>query len=436
MTSSLRFLGSGRAWRETPQSGRCGYLLFFLFTFHACSRPAPTSDPFLRYDSAGIEIVESKSPFWTDGTRWTIAPEPEAVIRSDEADYDRIFSRVGDVVRLSDGRVVLESRLTRQLFVYGPSGNFLDTWGRQGEGPQEFRYTEGLARCRGDTLLVRDASGLLFVDSTGHLGPREGIRQELRTWDAVGLRGLSHDCTAALLTIGQREFTPIDESTFSYPNLSVWVSLIGEGFDTLGIFPHEALLLNDGQPGRVPFHTVPSWVVGDTLVYFGVGDRPEIQILGRDGQTVRLIRWKADPQPISESDWQAYGEERERFLAVNPRSAAFIPPPGVHPDPEQMPVYAGEGHASTYESGFRVDGEGNLWVRQYRRQSLFFFSSIHRPIRPLEHWWVFDPTGRWLGEIETPENLLIKSISGNLLLGISRDEFDVEEVRLYRIYRD
>ena len=384
-------------------------------------------------DSAGIEIVENRSPVWTDETRWTIAPEPEVTIRSETTDYNLIFSRVGDVVRLSDGRIVLESRLTRQLFVYGPSGALLDTWGGQGEGPQEFRYTDGLARCRGDTLLVRDATGLVFVDPTGYLGPRQGIRQELQTWDAVELRGLSHDCAAALLTIGQRELTPVNESTFSYPHLSVWASLIGEGIDTLGMFPHEALTIYDGQPARVPFHTVPSWTVGDTLVYFGVGDRAEIQILGEGGRAARLIRWKADPQPISESDWQAYGEERERFLAVNPRSAAFTPPPGVRPDPDQMPVYAGEGHASSYESGFHVDGEGNLWVRHYRRQSLFFFSSTHRPIRPPEHWWVFDPAGRWLGGVETPGNFLVKSISGGLLLGISWDELDVEEVRAYRI---
>ena len=35
--------------------------------------------------------------------------------------------------------------------------------------------------------------------------------------------------------------------------------------------------------------------------------------------------------------------------------------------------------------------------------------------------------------METPENLHIREIRGDLILGVSRDDFDVEEIRTYRI---
>jgi hypothetical protein len=110
-------------------------------------------------------------------------------------------------------------------------------------------------------------------------------------------------------------------------------------------------------------------------------------------------------------------------------------PPGVHPHPDWQPIYAAEGAYDGHESGFRFDGEGNLWVRRARREPLLARISQERPLRPPERWFVFDPSGRWLGEVETPEGLVVKAISGGRVLGVAWDEFDVEEVRGYRIER-
>jgi hypothetical protein len=159
---------------------------------------------------------------------------------------------------------------------------------------------------------------------------------------------------------------------------------------------------------------------------------PVFQVVDTAG---RIIRWQVEAEPIPPGEWRAYAEERERLLGLEPANRPFTPPRNTHPHPDWQPYYGGEGHAADYEPGFQVDEEGNLWIGRYRRQSLFRTWSTHRPIRPPERWWVFDAGGRWLGEIRTPENLLVKSIRGGLLLGISRTELDVEEVRGYRIDR-
>ena len=397
--------------------------------------PGDRATPFVTRDSVGIEIVENKSPLWTDQTRWTVALEPEVVITSDEADYDRIFSKIGDVVRLSDGRVVLESQLTRQLFVYGPTGDLLDRWGGVGEGPQEFREIDGMFRCVGDTLVVRDGAHLAVVYPTGHLGRRIRIRPELGASSAVQLRGISSDCGAALITVQQPNLVPTHLGTVSAQRLTVWASLSGPEIDTLGMFQGEERFMHEGYARLFPFHTMPSWATDGFRLYFGIGDQPEIRVLGSRGQVVRLIRWDVEPEPIPESEWRAYAEDRVQFLEWDPGSAFTTTPPGVHPRPAWQPIYSAEGDHRRYESGFRFDGEGNLWVRRGRREPLLSRVSQERPKRPPDRWWVFDSAGHWLGEIKTPANLLVKYISGGLLLGVSWDDLDVEEVRAYRIER-
>lgn len=391
--------------------------------------------PFAVRDSAGVEIVESAAPLWTDATKWTVGPEPEVVIRPDEADFDRIFFKAGNVARLSDGRIVFVSRRTQQLFVYGSTGGFLDIWGEPGEGPQEFRGIEEMFRCRGDTLVVRDIGYFAILAPSGHVDRKIQIPSELGPRGGLRLRGVSQDCGRALTTTQQREMAPTHLGTVSAPRLAVWASLSGPEIDTLGMFQGEERFMQKGYAALFPFNTWPSWATDGSNLYFGVGDEPEIQVLGSGGRIEKLIRWEVDREPIPKSEWQAYEEDRERFLKWDPDAAPMTTPPAVHPHPDWQPIYSAEGAYDGHESGFRFDGEGNLWVRRARREPLLARVSQERPLRPPERWFVFDPSGRWLGEVETPEGVVVKAISGGLVLGVAWDELDVEELRVYRIER-
>jgi hypothetical protein len=71
-----------------------------------------------------------------------------------------------------------------------------------------------------------------------------------------------------------------------------------------------------------------------------------------------------------------------------------------------------------------VDADDNLWVAEYER---------HRDA--MNRWNVFDPDGRWLGAVSTPAGLMIHEIGSDYLLGVRRDEFDVEYVQLYELRR-
>ena len=84
------------------------------------------------------------------------------------------------------------------------------------------------------------------------------------------------------------------------------------------------------------------------------------------------------------------------------------------PFPEQMPAY----------QSLKDDVIGNLWVEQYRA-----------PWEDQPDWWVFDPEGRWLGELSVPKDFRIDQIGADYLLGVRRDENRVEYVTMFELRR-
>jgi hypothetical protein len=67
-----------------------------------------------------------------------------------------------------------------------------------------------------------------------------------------------------------------------------------------------------------------------------------------------------------------------------------------------------------------ADADRNLWVRDYLPP---------RDERGL--WTVFDPEGRALGRVETPEGLWVWEIGSDYVLGTTTDELGVERVQLW-----
>jgi hypothetical protein len=71
-----------------------------------------------------------------------------------------------------------------------------------------------------------------------------------------------------------------------------------------------------------------------------------------------------------------------------------------------------------------VDGSGNVWMEEFRIDP-----------RAAGTWSVFDPGGRWLGQVQTPAGVKVMSISRDEVLGVAKDENDVERVVVYPLLR-
>ncbi|WP_419936172.1 hypothetical protein [Candidatus Palauibacter sp.] len=68
-----------------------------------------------------------------------------------------------------------------------------------------------------------------------------------------------------------------------------------------------------------------------------------------------------------------------------------------------------------------ADAGGNVWLPSYR------------PAYPEEGspYTVISSDGEWLGQVVTPPRFRILDVTGGLVLGVLRDEMDVESVVVY-----
>ena len=84
------------------------------------------------------------------------------------------------------------------------------------------------------------------------------------------------------------------------------------------------------------------------------------------------------------------------------------------PVPETFPAYG----------GIAVSVEGYLWVREY-----------DLPGAEANNWSVFDAEGTLLGTLGLPPRFRPLDIGPDYILGVWRDEDDVEHVRMYDLVK-
>jgi hypothetical protein len=382
----------------------------------ACGGPGPTPATHEVRDSAGIRIVENRAPLWPVGSGWRVAETPALEIGGD-TDPDHPLHHVAGVVRLADGRIVVASGGTRELLFYGEDGRLQAITGREGGGPGEFRSMDWIRTLPGDTVLVYDP-GLL----------------RLSVFDADGVFRRSALITppdgaavAPMALLADR--TILTRHSFAF----------GQGTrpglhrDTLPLLRFDLVGAFLGSPGRVPdderfVHTEGSRtiallhafgrrtsVVGAGAGYYvGTGDRHEFALHDEEGRLTGLVRRAGEPVPLTDRDVARY---RREALASEPDGdddsrRFWIRVLDGMPYPPTRPAHG----------LVRIDTQHNLWVESWAW-----------PGTAREEWQVYDAAGRWLGPVSVPAGLEIFDIGPDYVLGVWRDELDVERVRLHRI---
>ena len=136
-----------------------------------------------RRDSAGVAIVVSSGP--DVPLRWTF--EPRVTIGDDDSDEAAFAALHPAYVAVSDdGRIVVLDGQNHRLIVFDSTGRHRATFGKQGGGPGELQFPNGLALDRDGNAVVFDFSKreLLRFALDGTVLP--GIRRpEERPFDDV-----------------------------------------------------------------------------------------------------------------------------------------------------------------------------------------------------------------------------------------------------------
>jgi hypothetical protein len=279
-----------------------------------------------------------------------------------------------------------------------------------GEGPGEFQRIETLSRMPGDSIAVSD----YWLQRVTILGPNGTVERLFSVRDAG-------DRVRQLRSIGDSGFVGLSYSHSSIPNqpghyrMPYRVIRLGREGTPLGtlavIGGFEGFQYSTGD-AAVPFGKDGHLAARGTELVIGSADALEFDRFEGGGRHARRIRVPGFDLTLSPS---------EVDLALR----AMLPD-GLPPEiravvesmeiPETRPAY----------SDLQIDSEGCVWAAGY--------SPRGAPPGPVE-WQVFAENGEWLGLVRTPPRFSAFDIGSDYVLGVLRDDLDVEHVQLLRLDR-
>jgi hypothetical protein len=164
--------------------------------------------------------------------------------------------------------------------------------------------------------------------------------------------------------------------------------------------------------------------VHDGAIYLAETLEPVIRGFGPDGDTARTIRWDPGPSPPSDA---ALAAAIDAAVATAPADRAETLRQDLEgfPPPERVSVFW----------DFLLDERGFAWIRPFDPAKNFFGVGPQGTAGPGGTWSIVSPDGAVVGSVAVPADLELVQITEDAVLGIARDELDVEYVRVYPLER-
>jgi hypothetical protein len=396
-------------------------------------------------DSAGVQLVRNLDRP-ADTTRMGMVEELR--IGAADGHEEEMFHFVRGVATDAAGRIFVIDDGSRVIRLFDADGRFVRRIGQRGSGPGEFTSIAALV-VRGDTVHALDLNrhAGAFFDAAGTLlrtyASMRSDRSMLRLM-AAGPSGWYADPESPFLRpplelgaeqvywthVRRIDMRQLDAAlasaaaadsvmvpVVSYPFGRSIGFLGSEGGSTRGVF--------GGRPFFDP--TGSSTVDGRGYVYVTAGWPLSIDVYDADGTMIRRISRAHDSIPVTPDLVDEVLRRARTYYDTLPQRASWM-----HALVEQskMPRLGWVPAAST----LRASSDGWLWVRRRDLEPdpvLHVFSSGSPP--PPAYWDVFDPEGVYRYTLRMPYRFAPHVVGPDHVVGVQRDEWDVEYVVRYAI---
>ncbi len=356
----------------------------------ACGEePAPQLQLQVERDTVGDTVIVRTLAGSVWGAEAVL--EPELRIGVFEGEEPFMFGELESLAVAPDGSIYAMDTQVPALRKYGPDGAYLGTFGREGEGPGEYRGPDGgLAVLPDGRVVLRD--------------PRNA---RLQVYSATG--------------------EPVDTvaaPTWEFEEARIVAQQVLEGGGA------------NTSVNNVPFSPAKHWAFSP-LGYMvgGVSDRYAIDLFRRDGPVLRIERLH-DPVPVTAGERENQ-EERTRWgmRRTQPDWTWNGPPIPDHKPPFRN-LYVGK--------------DGRIWVLLHTAGERIPDHQLDAPAegpdpRPPVRWRerpafdVFEPDGTYLGRVSAPPQLSLRPypvVEGDWVWAVVRDELDVQYVSRFRVRRE
>lgn len=382
----------------------------------------------VKADSAGITIVTNTAGLWQDGSGWQIDPEPMLQIGHNDTDdprYDLVGIRSG--LLLADGDIIAVLSGSRQIHRFNRDGEWVRSFGREGEGPGEMRFPSSIILAN-DTIYMTDLQ--LSRITAYHLSS-----DEVATWPFPNSDSTGRVSPVGRLTDGRwlgTQTSPISPGSSLESGISrtptIWhlidsdLSNITNAVATLP-GAEQNITIGTGTGGRVSFIQLAALsigrgspaAVGSQYLWAGDNSIAELRRYTPSGQIDMIVRWQPVEIPVTDDLLaRMKAAELERWDG-NPQMIAGVESKFKTPPPAEIVPYF---------QGLHLDTDENLWVREYR---LFNTDSVR--------FTILSPDGQELGNLSLPPKSTLLDIVKDQVLTSWQDEDDLEYLRVYRLKR-
>jgi hypothetical protein len=344
---------------------------------------------------------------------WSMSSTPIVSIGDESGDPNYSFTRIARLKRLSDGRILATTNSDIRFF--DQKGKFSSRAGGRGRGPGEFEYIQDLIVLPGDTLLVLDvARQQVWLTPQGKYVRRAALDFSPLTHDGWFSEGawLLPDAQLLSMQFKNRENArELGRPPIRYTRFEPAARTVRPLIDLGGLRQ-----ITDGRMGGVQAYSPDARVaIGADRIYAGDNDSTTINSFSLDGKFLSAIRVADRETPVTKAHLDDYRRRNLEFAGSDAgRLERFewgwknVPNPKRHP----------------YWDRALVDKVGNLWI-----------ASPKLPNTP-ESWSVFDRNGRKIASLTMPARFTAHEVGHDYVLGVAKDEDDVESIRMYSLNRN
>ena len=368
-------------------------------------------------DSAGVRLVEYAG---TPQHEAPFALLAEPVYRHGSGPGDYLFGSIRHGALFPDGGAAVFDATNTEIVVLAPGGGSHALLAGSGEGPAEVGFVARMFAVGMDSLLVDDnwnARFTLFAGGTVARTVGLGENRELAL--GLGSRGIDPSGRLLMSSASYRRGFPDDW----LPGYLVRLDLDTLVPDTVGSYDWVPFVPPDDEADNPFPHLGRVGAAGGRFVH-GRSDTPELIWRESDGTVSQIIRWQPKWVYPPAEHWRTF----EAYLRVT------LPPVNPHLQTDE----AIEEMIQRALARYRVepdeplplfgslfgDDEGRVWLPEY---------AVASQRNGYPSYAVISSSGEWLGRVDAPPGLRVLDVADGRVLGVVKDEMDVESVVVYKL---
>jgi len=361
---------------------------------------------------------------------------PELSIGVLDGAEEEMFGDVRAIAVAPDGEIYVLDRHVPTVRRFGPDGTYLGSFGRDGGGPGEFKRPEAVAMLPDGRLLVRDPGNarINVYDRAGNTLP---------SW-RLPSGGSFHTSTPMAVDTAGRSYTPVlmemGVDVLEWRSGLARFAPDGTHRDTVPVpaWDFEAPTVVARKEGststtNVPFSPRVLWTFSPLGYYVaGLSTDYRLDLFRPDAPVLRIERvWTPVPVASAEKAEQEHRiiENFKREFGSWKWNGPAIPDTKP-PFTDILVAQDGRIWVEVAQPGYEWRTEAEARAEEERT------GDPQTRFRERIVYDVFEPDGRYLGPVRTPEEFRTSPepvIRGDLVWDVTRDEADVQRVVRYRI---